>query len=252
MMETMDFILQAIALCRDGLAHFGEKPGGLGFSLFLAGLGGSLTHCAGMCGPFVLGQVMTDAERATAYGEWRRLAGAALAPYHLGRITTYTALGALAGAVTSLFATTASFAWISALLLIAGAGFMLVQAFGHAIGAGSPLGSAVARFATPLSASHRPLARYALGVALGFLPCGLIYGALGAAAGTGSAIRGALAMAAFAAGTVPVLVAVGWGGHFFRQRFQGVVRWFAAPLLLANAAIMLALASERLWRVTTP
>ena len=69
MMAAMDFVLQAIALCRQGLAHFAEQPGGLGFSLFLAGLGGSLTHCAGMCGPFVLGQVMADANlrwRATS------------------------------------------------------------------------------------------------------------------------------------------------------------------------------------------
>ena len=246
MMAAMDLVLQMIALCRQGLAHFAEQPGGLGFSLFLAGLGGSLVHCAGMCGPFVLGQVMTDAERATGYGEWRRLAGAALAPYHLGRITTYTALGALAGAATALFAATAAFGWISALLLIAGAGFMLVQAFGHAIGTGSPLGPAVVRLAAPLSASHRLLARYGLGVVLGFLPCGLIYGALGAAAGTGSPWRGALAMAAFAAGTVPILVVVGWSGHFFRRRLKGVARWLAVPLLLANATLMVALASQRL------
>jgi sulfite exporter TauE/SafE len=246
MMATMDFVFQAIELCRQGLAHFAEQPAGLGFSLFLAGLGGSLVHCAGMCGPFVLGQVMADAERATGYGEWRRLAGAALAPYHLGRITTYTALGALAGSATALFAASAAFAWISALLLIVGAGFMLLQAFGHAVSAGSPLGSAVARLAAPLSVSHRPLARYALGVVLGFLPCGLIYGALGAAAGTGSAWRGALAMASFAAGTVPVLIVVGWSGHFFRRRLRGVARWVAVPLLLANAALMVALASERL------
>jgi uncharacterized protein len=245
-MMTMDFVLQAIAFCRQGLAHFGEQPGGLGFSLFLAGLGGSLVHCVGMCGPFVLGQVMADAERATGYSEWRRLAGAALVPYHLGRLTTYTALGALAGAATALIAATASFAWISALLLIAGASFMVLQALGLAAVTDSPLGPALARLAAPLSASHRPLARYALGAVLGFLPCGLIYGALGAAAGTGSAWRGALAMAAFTAGTVPALVVVGWSGHFFRRRIQGITRWIAVPLLLANAALMVALASERL------
>lgn len=242
----MDLVFQAIALCREGLAHFGERPGGLGFSLFLAGLGGSLVHCAGMCGPFVLGQVAADAESAGSYGEWRRLAGAALVPYHLGRITTYTALGALAGSATALFAASPAFAWISALLLILGAGFMLLQALGHAVSAGSPLGPILARLAAPLSASPRPLARYGLGVVLGFLPCGLIYGALGAAAGTGSAWRGALAMAAFAAGTVPVLIVVGWSGHFFRRRLHGIAPWLAVPLLLANAAVMVALASERL------
>jgi uncharacterized protein len=246
MMTMMDFIVQAVAFCRQGLAHFAEQPGGLAFSLFLAGLGGSLLHCVGMCGPFVLGQVTADAGRADSYGEWRRLAGAALAPYHLGRITTYTALGALAGGTTALFAATTSFGWIAALLLIVGAVFLLLQAFGLAISGGSSLGPALARIATPLSASHRPLARYALGVVLGFLPCGLIYGALGVAAGTGSVWRGALAMGAFAAGTVPALIAVGWGGHFLRRRLHDVARWIAVPLLVANAALMVALASERL------
>jgi len=246
MMAAMDFVLQALALCRQELGHIAGQPAGLGLSLFLAGLGGSLLHCAGMCGPFVLGQVAADAGRAERYGEWRRLAGAALAPYHLGRITTYTALGALAGGATALFTRATSFAWIGALLLIMGAIFLLLQAFGIATSAGWSLGPALARIAAPLSASGRVLARYSLGVVLGFLPCGLIYGALGVAAGTGSASRGALAMASFAAGTVPALVAVGWAGHFFQRRLRGIARWIAVPLLLTNAALMVALASERL------
>jgi len=98
-------------------------PGGLLLSLFLAGLSGSAVHCVGMCGPFVLGQVMADADRVKpgGYGEWRGLAGAALAPYHLGRLTTYTGLGVVAGVAIALFASTAVFAWLSALLLIAAA-----------------------------------------------------------------------------------------------------------------------------------
>jgi len=119
----MEFVFQAIAACRDGLAHVVEPPAGLALSLFLAGLGGSAIHCVGMCGPFVLGQVMADAAHVGpgGYGEWRRLAGAALAPYHLGRLTTYTGLGTLAGAATALFASSAAFAWLCGLLLIAGA-----------------------------------------------------------------------------------------------------------------------------------
>jgi sulfite exporter TauE/SafE len=90
------------------------------------------------------------------------------------------------------------------------------------------------------------MARYALGVVLGLLPCGLIYGALGMAAGTGSPVSGALAMASFAAGTMPALVAVGWGGVLLRRRWQGVARWTAVPLLVFNATLMLALAGARL------
>jgi len=84
-----------------------------------------------------------------------------------------------------------------------------------------------------------------LGVVLGFLPCGLLYGALAAAGGVASAQEGALIMAAFGLGTVPALVAVGWGGLIIRRRLREVARWIAAPLLLANALLMLMLAGQR-------
>jgi sulfite exporter TauE/SafE len=244
----MEWLFQALAVCRDGLAHVAAPPTGLALSLFLAGLGGSLLHCIGMCGPFVLGQVMVDAERIDAragYGEWRRLGGAALAPYHLGRLFTYSALGAVAGTMTALFASTAIFGKLSGLLLVLGAAFMLAQAFGLALGGGAPQASFVQRLAVPFSTSTHPTARFALGVVLGFLPCGLIYGALGAAASTGSAVEGAMVMAAFTLGTVPALVAVGWGGVLLRRRWQGIARWIAVPLLILTALLMLALAGQR-------
>ena len=243
----MDFVTETISACRHGLANLGAQPGGLPVSLFLVGLAGSLVHCVGMCGPFVLGQVMSDVERfAGSYGEWRRLAGASLVPYHLGRLTTYTMLGGIFGAATALFASTGAFAWLSAGLLVVAAVLMLLQALGLAADIGSPLAKPLARLAGPLSSVQKPLARYALGVVLGFLPCGLLYGALAAAAGTGSARDGALAMAAFTLGTMPALIAVGWGGVLFRRRLRELARWIAAPLLAANALLMLALASERL------
>jgi hypothetical protein len=243
----MPFAFEILQACRDGLVHVATSSG-LALSLFLAGLGGSALHCVGMCGPFVLGQVMSDSERigmGKSYGEWRRLGGAALLPYHFGRMVTYSSLGAAAGAVTALFAATAVFGILSGLLLILGAALMLAQAFGLALGGVAPQASFLQRLAGPLMTSHSALARGALGLVLGFLPCGLIYGALGAAAGTGSAVQGALVMAAFSLGTVPVLVAVGWGGMLLRRRLQGLARWIAAPLLMLTAMLMLILASQR-------
>jgi sulfite exporter TauE/SafE len=244
----MDFVADLISSCRQGLASFAGQAGGLPVALFFAGVAGSLVHCAGMCGPFVLGQVMADAERrpTAPYDEWRRLAGASLAPYHLGRLTTYTVLGAVAGTATALFTATSTFAWLSAALLVVAAMLMMLQAFGLAAAVRSPLAPVLSRLAGPLSSSHSPAARYALGVVLGFLPCGLLYGALAAAAGTASMGKGALAMAAFALGTVPALIAVGWGGLILRRRLNGVARWIAPPLLIANAVLMLALAGNRL------
>src|SRR5918997_758736 len=73
-----------------------------------------------------------------------------------------------------------------------------------------------------------------LGLSLSALPCGLLYGALVAAASAGSALAGALAMAAFALGTVPALVGVGLLGRFFGRR------WAAAPgFRMAGAALFL-------------
>jgi uncharacterized protein len=242
-MATMETITQLIALCRPEALGSVGVPG----SLLLAGLAGSVVHCVGMCGPFVLGQVMADLDRGpTTYGEWRRLSGAALLPYHLGRLTTYAGLGALAGAATALFASTSVFGWLSGGLLVVAACLMIVQAFGLALGARSPLAGVLTRLAAPLSMARGNAARYGLGVVLGFLPCGLLYGALAAAGGTGSAIDGALAMAAFAVGTMPALVATAWGGLLVRRRLRERGRWIATPLLIGNAGLMLLLASQRL------
>jgi sulfite exporter TauE/SafE len=246
----MDLVAELVALCRHGLHDVSTEPGlrmALPMALLVAGLSGSLVHCVGMCGPFVLSQVVSDSEgvRRRPYGEWQRLTGAALVPYHLGRLTTYTALGGLAGAATSLFAASAGFAQLSGSLLALAAALMFLQALGLSLGIASPLGGVVSRLAAPLCSARGPAARYALGLMLGLLPCGLLYGALAAAGGTGSAADGALAMAAFAIGTMPALVAVGWLGLMLRRWLSGTIAWLAMPLLLINAALMLALAAQR-------
>ena len=78
----MELISALTALCGEGLRGLSSLPASLPLSLFLAGLAGSLVHCVGMCGPFVLTQVMADAGRSQpgGYGEWHRLGGAALPP----------------------------------------------------------------------------------------------------------------------------------------------------------------------------
>lgn len=243
----MNPFVDLITICQQTMQGLSVHPRGLLLSLFLVGLAGSTTHCIGMCGPFVLGQVMADVERhmSGSYGEWRRLRGAALLPYHLGRMTTYTALGAIAGKATAFFIEASTFASLAAGFLVLASLLILLQALGLASGIKSPMAGPLIRLAGPLSATQGPLARYALGIMLGFLPCGLLYGALAVAAGTASASGGAAAMTAFALGTVPALVAVGWGGLMFRRRIGEVARWVSTPLLVVNAMLMLAVAGTR-------
>ena len=102
----------------------------------------------------------------------------------------------------------------------------------------------VGRLAKPLFVDPRGWRGYGLGLVLGFLPCGLLYGALAASAATANGFHGFFAMAAFALGTMPALVILGFLGHGVLSRMQAFTRVLAPLLLLCNAAFLLFLA----WR----
>lgn len=241
-----------------GAAHCSaaiEQHGGLISSLFLAGLVGSASHCVGMCGPFVLSQTVARLDRvpASEMREWHRLAGAALVPYHLGRATTYVALGTAAAGLAGGMIDLAGLHWLSTALLAAAALFFLVYALqalklrlpSVARGNGSGWWSRViGRRLQPLFARPVGWRGYLLGVALGFLPCGLLYGAIAAASASGDAVAGAFAMLAFTAGTVPALLAVGLAGHVAGSHWRDWALRIAPVIMLANAAALTYLA----WR----
>jgi len=96
-------------------------------ALFAAGLVGGVGHCAGMCGPFVLAQAEARlaAVPAARLGEFHRVAGAALLPYHLGRLTTYAGLGGAAALLAGQATELTGLRWLSAALLLAAALFFL-------------------------------------------------------------------------------------------------------------------------------
>jgi sulfite exporter TauE/SafE len=81
-------------------------------------------------------------------------------------------------------------------------------------------------------------------LALGFIPCGLVYGAVAAAGSTGSPAAAVVGMLAFAAGTAPSLIAVGWLGALAARRFKEIARYVSAPLMVVNAGVLALLA----WR----
>lgn len=211
------------------------SPGVIAGGLFLTALLGSFAHCMPMCGPFVLMQ-----SRETDGPSLRRLAGALLLRYHAGRLATYIALGAIAGAAGEVL----TVHWPLAILLGIAALAFLLQALAQLIalptGPLAALTRPLADFVVPLAA-RRP-SGFRLGLLLGLLPCGFLYAALAAAAATGSIAGGASAMAAFGAGTVPSLVAVGLTGRSLARRWR---RWAAeglALLFLLNALTLSAAA----------
>ena len=151
----------------------------------LAGLLGSV-HCIGMCGAFA-------ASCTRARG--------GLAAWHLGRILTYTGLGAAAGALGSLLPGPP---WVpgavAAVLLV-----WFALALAGLVPEPRLLPPALSRAGSRAAAAPRAGAQFLFGLVNGLMPCGLVYSALALAIAADRPAAGALAMLAFGVGTLPAL-----------------------------------------------
>lgn len=195
---------------------------GLPASLFLGGLVGGVTHCAGMCSPFVIAQAPQGGTTLT------RTKKSLLLPYHLGRMTTYVAMAvALNGFVNLAFLYSDMKGLIAApLLMLAGVLFFvtafpqLARLFPWAARVRLRLPYAfMNRMMGHLSNDQTPVKRYGMGVLLGFMPCGLVMAALMAAASAPSIFDAAIAMSAFTFGTMPALIMVALGASSLQNKF---------------------------------
>jgi sulfite exporter TauE/SafE len=73
-------------------------------------------------------------------------------------------------------------------------------------------------------------ASFMIGLLNGLLPCGLVYVALGGAAGTGHVVSGTAYMALFGLGTVPAMFFLGMTARLLSRRFSRLFRK-ASPLI---------------------
>ena len=170
----------------------------------MLGLLGSAGHCAGMCSPFVL-------LVSTRYAGTKRSHTAAQLWYAAGRITTYAVLGATAGALGGIVE------WSGRLIglqrsaaALAGAALVITAAISltdRGGGAGTLHGRYFGRMMTAVR-TRFPGHPLLFGLLLGLLPCGLVYTAVVAAVARGGAVDGAIALAAFGAGTFPSLFGI--------------------------------------------
>lgn len=214
-------------------------------SLFMAGAVGSLSHCTGMCGPFVL----SIASCGNGHGPTlQRTKGLELLPYHFGRITTYAFLGALATIVTTHLTGLLKVSLLPVVFLTLGGVLFLLQFFGiEMLAVNLPsLPRFMEKTVTGLSQYPLGVNGYFLGTILGFLPCGLLFSALLIAASAPSPLFGALGMLLFGLATVPALQLVAFlGKHVFSRKPQWVYL-FRKGLNLASAVTLFILAGVRL------
>lgn len=182
-----------------GLHAIGAHADLLAF--LLLGLLGSVAHCVGMCSPFAL-----IVSRRYGRPDGRHASLAAQLWYTGGRVATYAALGAIAGALGGLVQVAGALlglqrtaAIVAGAVLVVWAGVSLMPFAPRSAASGAWFG----RIARRLPA--HPLA---FGLLLGLLPCGLLYSALVASVARGGAIDGATALVAFGVGTAPALLGV--------------------------------------------
>jgi sulfite exporter TauE/SafE len=206
---------------------------------WLSGLFGGV-HCLAMCGGIATGFAAAP-RTGSAFRHALLL--------NLGRIGGYTLAGAivgglgggllraarLEGAATGLRALVGLVLILTAARLLFPARFHGLTRLGHSAWQGlRPLRERL----IPAQGAARPLV---LGLFWGWLPCGLSTTLLMAAWLEASAWHGALLMAAFGLGTLPLMTGVSWSGaHFARTLAQPHWRYAAAALIAAAGALTLA------------
>jgi hypothetical protein len=203
----------------------------------VAGLAAS-GHCIGMCGGIAGALAMRSPQGA---------AGTKLAlalAYNLSRITSYAVAGALAGLLgrTLLNAVdvrplSIAFRVVAGLIMLAAAARLL---FGWRLldpleSAGSGLWRRIAPWAGRQGRSGGLGGAVGLGLAWGWLPCGMTYSMLLLAATTASVPMGAAVMLAFGLGTLPSMVTA-------TVAFERMAKLLSSRATLRNVAGILLLA----------
>jgi sulfite exporter TauE/SafE len=185
---------------------------------FAIGLATSL-HCSAMCGPLACAFRVKPLE------------------YHASRFVSYTTAGAVCGAagagIVELFQgeTSRFVPWVLAAVLV-------MLAFGLERRLPQPRLLAVLLLRIRLNRS--------LGWLTPLLPCGPLWLMLAAAAVTGSWWSGAIHMAAFVAGTIPLFYLVQSQATRLQGRFSAqIVRWSQQSLALLSAGLLV-------WRASLP
>ena len=176
---------------------------------FGAGLLGS-AHCLGMCGGisglFAVGATVTSMKTQLPL---------AIA-YNVGRVLSYAFLGvavaALGGAAVGMVPSLAGPVRLASGLLIIVIGLQVAFNW-RLLAPVEKVGAAIWNRLAPNAKGLIPATNIAsavgLGLIWGWLPCGLVYGALLLAATTADPVGGGLVMVAFGLGTMPAMIATG-------------------------------------------
>lgn len=189
---------------------------------FFTGLLGS-SHCVGMCGGIV-GALTMGTDPAVQKSRWRMLPF--ISAYNVGRLTSYTIAGAIAGLVGLYVLQASSPQHLQPIGKTISAFFMI--ALGLYLGGWwmglswlEKAGAVLWKRIEPLGRGLLPVRSIGqaalVGMLWGWLPCGMVYAMLTWALVAGGPREGATVMLAFGAGTLPMLMAMGAAGSWLSR-----------------------------------
>ncbi|QDH69839.1 sulfite exporter TauE/SafE family protein [Marilutibacter alkalisoli] len=220
----------------------------LGAALLTGLLGG--VHCAAMCGGIATGFSAMALPAGAGQGRRTWVSWQTALDSNLGRVAGYVLAGAIAGGVGRGIVQAVHMEGLATgLRMLVGAVLVLVALrLLDQSGRLAFLGRGGQRFWQLLRPLQRHLLpadtrarRLGLGMLWGWLPCGLSTTLLVAAWLQADAVNGALTMAAFGLGTLPVMLPLTWSGVRLGKRLQDP-RWrrIAAGLVLMAGVLTLA------------
>ena len=214
---------------------------------FLIGLFGSL-HCMGMCGPLVLAyslhlKTRTEPGKSadTRADFFHHLA------FHSGRLVTYGLLGGAAAALfnqegfSRLFSNLRGGVTLASgvlMILIGGVLMKVVPLPGFFAVPSAGTAKLWGRLFHSLLRSRRIGSKIALGLATGFLPCGLSWAMIAKAATAQQIAGGFLSLIAFGLGTVPLLFTTGFSASFVSLKIRVLGERAAAASVMVMGLIL--------------
>ncbi len=188
-------------------------------------------HCLGMCGPLVLALPVSKSL------VWVSIFYRVI--YNLGRIFTYSILGAIAGALAAAIPLQV---WQNRVAVFAGLLLVLIalaQIFAHIrLGFLSRLHGYAVKTLSPFLKNAGRGRFFLLGMLNGILPCGMVAAALLVSIAAESLLGGVAYMAIFGAGTFPLMLIASLFGIYLSQRMRQVVSW-AGPLYALLLGLLL-------------
>lgn len=201
---------------------------------FTIGVIGSF-HCVGMCGPLALALPLKDDSLLSKF------TGTLL--YNSGRVITYSLFGLIVGSIGQ---SVSLLGFQQGLSIAAGAMILLFVILPKIFPAHFKSKNAAGLFFEKIRKTFGQLffkknqsTLFAIGFLNGFLPCGLVYLALAGATATGDIGRSVIFMAAFGAGTLPIMWTIAFWGNYVNVNIRQRIRKAYPYMMMLMACLLI-------------